>query len=309
MSSRIMGVLILCLSALFTAPAFAEGCLDPVGDINANGTTDVVDVQCGIVTSLYVLGGDEGPPPQCLEVLLSEVDLNCSGSVNVTDVLLLIQLGLELDLNVTIDGNGDGCPDACQADEALCDNVLCPPGDECSTFECDPSTGLCVSSSEEGAECDSIVDIYLSAGTAGECWRYDIADCRIYRLRTNLTTGQVDEVVTVVDTAPAVHPAVNPSETRIAYDTPSSNGVGLMTTARRLDPDGSSGQPVDIAKGHKPQWGSDDQLVFVMKGEETNVSIRWTDIVKAEQVAPDCKPDEPVGFQTTNPTFVRIPFQ
>ena len=290
MSSRIMAVTALLLSALFTVPAFAEGCLDPVGDINANGTTDVVDVQCGIVAALYVLGGDEGLPPECLEVPLSEVDLNCSSLVNVTDVLLLIQLGLELELDATIDGNADGCPDACQADDTLCDDVVCPPGDECSTFECEPSTGLCVSSFDEGAECDSVVYIYLSAGTAGECWRYDISDCRIYRLRTNLTTGQVDEAVTVVDTPPAVHPTVNPSETRIAYDTSSSDETGLMTTARRLDPDGSSGQPVDIAKGDKPQWKSDHELLHTMEHKETNVTIRWRDVGIAQLVSGEQEP-------------------
>ena len=154
-------------------------------------------------------------------------------------------------------------------------------------------------SSDSGIE-DSFAYIYMSAGTAGECWRYDIADCRIYRLRSNLTTGQVDEVVTVVDTPPAIHPAVNPSETRIAYDTSNSNGSGLMTTARSLDPDGSSGQPVDIAKGDKPQWSSDDELLFVANSEETNVSIRWKDVVSAQLVSGEHEPslDE---SQTPNP--------
>lgn len=137
---------------------------------------------------------------------------------------------------------------------------------------------------------DSIVYIYLSAGAAGDCWRYDIADCRIYRLRSNLTTGQVEEVVTVVDTPPAVHPAVNPSETRLAYDTPTSNEMGLMTTARRLDPDGSSGQPVDIARGDKPQWKSDHELLFVMAGKEANVSIRWKDVGSAQLVSEEQEP-------------------
>ena len=137
---------------------------------------------------------------------------------------------------------------------------------------------------------DSFAYIYLSAGTAGECWRYETSDCRIYRLRSNLTTGQVDEVVTVVDTPPAIHPAVNPSETRIAYDTSISNAMGLMTTARRLDPDGSSGQPVEIEKANKPQWRSDEELLFALGSEETNVSIRWSDVKTARVVSGEPEP-------------------
>ena len=129
----------------------------------------------------------------------------------------------------------------------LCLGMLCVllPGSACSSgsgnLTEDPTTPDVETQELSGPETTNpkppdsphITYIYLSAGAAGECWRYETADCRIYRLRSNLTTGQVDEVVTVVDTPPAIHPTVNPSETRIAYDTSISNAMGLMTTARR----------------------------------------------------------------------------
>jgi hypothetical protein len=172
---------------------------------------------------------------------------------------------------------GDAMASDAMADDATGDDAMA------SDATGDDATG-------DDATDDSVLYIYLSAGTAGECWRYETADCRIYRLRSNLTTGQVDEVVTVVDTPPAIHPAVNPSETRIAYDTSISNAMGLMTTARRLSPDGSSGQPVDIAKANKPQWRTDDELLFVLASEEANVSIRWSDVVTARLVSGEEEP-------------------
>jgi hypothetical protein len=198
----------------------------------------------------------------------SEPDNGDSSADAATEDSVVTTDGSELD---SADSSGDAAPE---------DSVVTTDGSELDSAD----------SSGDAATEDSIVTIYLSAGAAGECWRYELADCRIYRLRANLTTGEVDEVVTVVDTPPAVHPTVNPSETRIAYDTSISNGMGLMTTARRLDPDGSSGQPLDIAKGNKPQWSSDDDLLFGMKGEEMNVSIRWNDVVSAQLVSGEQEP-------------------
>lgn len=59
-------VLLNCvLVALAVYPrAHANGaCLDPPGDVNASGATNVVDVQCVILLSLWKLGGGQGPVP------------------------------------------------------------------------------------------------------------------------------------------------------------------------------------------------------------------------------------------------------
>ncbi len=110
---------LVCASAVyfsFPVGAFAE-CLDPPGDLNGNGVSDVVDVQCSILTALNVLNnGPASPMPPCLNGALSTADLDCGNGVNVADVLLTIQYSLGVNLSIAIDADLNGCPDLCEED-------------------------------------------------------------------------------------------------------------------------------------------------------------------------------------------------
>ena len=80
----------VCLAALASNAALAN---EP-GDIDGDGQVTVVDVQCGIITSLWVMT-DEGQPPQCLVAPESDwaaMDVNCDGALNVVDVHLIVSL-------------------------------------------------------------------------------------------------------------------------------------------------------------------------------------------------------------------------
>lgn len=100
-------------------PAAAR-CAPVPGDLNGDGFTQISDVQCAILTTLWQQGGT-GSPPSCLagaDVNLeggdvSLADADCSGSPNVADVLIIIRLALGEPLDVTLDADGDQCADAC----------------------------------------------------------------------------------------------------------------------------------------------------------------------------------------------------
>jgi len=111
----IISSLVVSLSWIVAAPVSAGICLEPPGDVTKNGATDISDVQCGILTVLaeLVQGGSSASPP-CLATSTSGADLNCDGTSDVTDVLLLIQLVLKEPLAVTIDTDGDGCHNNCE---------------------------------------------------------------------------------------------------------------------------------------------------------------------------------------------------
>ena len=96
-------------------------CLSPPGDSTASGNTDVVDVQCYIITVLHVLtiqgsGSNEDPndnAPSCLGVTVEDSDVNCDGNLDVVDVQLAILHALDESLSPILDANGDKCVDAC----------------------------------------------------------------------------------------------------------------------------------------------------------------------------------------------------
>jgi hypothetical protein len=97
------------------SPAMAGICLDPPGDITKNGSVDISDVQCGILTVLSELvQGGTSAPPACLNTSIAGADLNCDDVADVTDVLLLIQLALGVDLGSIIDEDGDSCHNNCE---------------------------------------------------------------------------------------------------------------------------------------------------------------------------------------------------
>jgi len=92
--------------------ACAGGCEGVFGDINLSGSTNVVDIQCLIVAVLNEAMGQD--MPSCVAMDPSEVDLNCDGNLDVTDVIFNIQSTLGVPMDGAVDGNGNGCPDACE---------------------------------------------------------------------------------------------------------------------------------------------------------------------------------------------------
>lgn len=113
------------LSPLHSAPANAD-CLLPAADITDDAVTDVLDVQCSILATLWVLSGSVGFLPECVAVPLADVDLNCDHKLTVPDIVLTIQLALALNLSPLLDGNQDKCVDACEGSNLpdICDDVL-----------------------------------------------------------------------------------------------------------------------------------------------------------------------------------------
>lgn len=119
---------------LIMSSAFAHAyCLDPLGDINGDGGTNVVDVQCSIVTTLWTLSG-ENPveEPTCIGSDSERADINCTDGVNVTDVVLSIQLALGAQLSATLDADASGCPDTCElVNPGVCGNGEIEEGEAC----------------------------------------------------------------------------------------------------------------------------------------------------------------------------------
>jgi len=95
-------------------PKFADKCIE-YGDVTDDGIANVVDVQCGILSALAGLtGGLFSEQPDCMKVPEENADLNCDGTVDITDVLLTIKMALGQQLDSGMDTNGDMCPDTCK---------------------------------------------------------------------------------------------------------------------------------------------------------------------------------------------------
>jgi len=111
------------IALLIALPAPVSAlCLDPVGDVTGSGETDVMDVQCTILTVLNaVVFGLDAEPPVCLAGSTDRADITCDAAVNVVDVVVSISLALGLPLSEQIDADGNGCPDSCITIE-ICDN-------------------------------------------------------------------------------------------------------------------------------------------------------------------------------------------
>lgn len=107
--------------AVFATGGDAQAqCLTPPGDLNDDGKTNVLDLQCGIFVSLF----DSGAPgitelPACLKAPEQAADINCDGSVTVSDVLITVNYAVNLPLAGAIDADGDACPDACEVPDTF----------------------------------------------------------------------------------------------------------------------------------------------------------------------------------------------
>lgn len=90
------------------------------GDVNADGTINVQDVQCLVIGSLWQLAGSVGDPPGCLagdDPLIG--DLDCTDTITVIDTQISIFLALAIPLSTALDANQDGCPDTCPVQSLL----------------------------------------------------------------------------------------------------------------------------------------------------------------------------------------------
>jgi hypothetical protein len=114
----------LALSTWLLAGPAAATCLDPPGDLNADGSTNITDVQCAVIVSLQALSS--GPPPGCAAAGVEGADASCDGAVDITDVTLSILLALGEPLGAGIDANQDGCVDACVQGPVECAPVDVP---------------------------------------------------------------------------------------------------------------------------------------------------------------------------------------
>ncbi len=152
----------MALTSAWAMPDAAQGaCLDPPADLDGSGDTNVVDVQCGIVTALVLLAEDGSEMPSCLAGSEETADVDCGGGVDVVDIIIIIQYVLGLPIDTALDADGNSCPDACEettggeggdtepfepvgscegicgdyADDCYCDSECLFFGDCCSDFE------------------------------------------------------------------------------------------------------------------------------------------------------------------------------
>ena len=135
---------------LFSSSALANvtPCENVRGDINLDGEADIFDVQCHALYSIWDLSGQMGDMPTCATHNQSEVDSNCDGSSNVTDLMLTIHAALSLPWAITIDGDQDACVDTCETVAFGCEpgfmNADCATGIGGCEFDPCQNGGTCV---------------------------------------------------------------------------------------------------------------------------------------------------------------------
>jgi hypothetical protein len=67
-----------------------------------------------ILTVLWNLGGQVGNAPACAQAAPEIIDVNCDSALSIPDVQILITIVLNGQFSPVLDGNADGCPDACE---------------------------------------------------------------------------------------------------------------------------------------------------------------------------------------------------
>lgn len=115
------------------------------GDITLDGETNIFDVQCHALYTVWELADQSFHAPICLNLEESEVDHNCDGTSNVIDLLLTIQAALHNPWGEQIDGDADGCIDTCETLVFGCADGWMNPA-------CDTAIGNCSEFSCEGNE-------------------------------------------------------------------------------------------------------------------------------------------------------------
>lgn len=116
--NRILATLLFaCLSATTACggpqdeSASAESGL--TGDLNGDRQTNIIDLQCMVLTQKWAILKNGTPPPACLQSR-READLNCDHLINVADVQILSILTNGKKLSSALDANGNGKVDACE---------------------------------------------------------------------------------------------------------------------------------------------------------------------------------------------------
>ena len=135
MFRRIGFIVFFILTPLTTALA-TPLCESVRGDINLDGVANLLDIQCHALLTATTIAGHEVAAPQCGHTGQSEVDQNCDGHLNVLDVLLTVQAALQQPWGSHVDGDSDGCADACESILFECEEGWINP-------ECDLGVGHC----------------------------------------------------------------------------------------------------------------------------------------------------------------------
>ena len=142
----------LLLGALFGT---GEAAAATPGDLNGDDTSNVVDVQCGILVALWEAGGGGSGLPGCLTEGLPAADLNCDGSHDVLDIQALIRLALDLGFTVEHDHDKDDVHDACDPDD---DNDGEPDESDCAPLDATRGLGGVEVCDGIDNDCDGTVD-------------------------------------------------------------------------------------------------------------------------------------------------------
>jgi hypothetical protein len=234
--------LFLAASAICFAPADARSeCLDPPGDVNGNGIANIVDVQCALLTNLWVLAGSTpGAEPGCLggqdPILIG--DANCDSTVDVSDITIFIKTALGTTLGV-IDSDGDFCPDACEApppNAADCCNV---GGSGCGEAACEACVCLadptCCSATWD-AECVMLAEMEC----AGPIWTAVVPLSGAQEVPPKNTAATGSAVTTLFANGMLrwniTHTVSNPSAAHIHSGAAGSNGPVLIGFANAASP-------------------------------------------------------------------------
>ncbi len=194
-----VAVLVACGLWLGAVPCVEAICTVPPGDLDGNGTSNVIDIQCAILAALWSLGGQETAPPECIHSTLPApvaADHNCDRVVNVADVGLGVYWALGLPLSASIDADGDGCVDACQTDldgDGTFDFQDCAPHDP----SVHPGAAEVCNGFDD--DCDGTID---GAGLNPTCDDYDV--CTGVEVCDAPPAGapRIDEVMALPSTGP-----------------------------------------------------------------------------------------------------------
>jgi hypothetical protein len=134
-------------SALECVHPMGNRALSPLGDATGSGAANVADAVCAILTGLWFSEGAQGAPPPCLGVDPYFADANCDGVVDISDVLIVVNVVLQGTPPAALSLAPDGCPLGCQGCAAEGSSCLIagacvpegasPPDDACAL--CQPS--------------------------------------------------------------------------------------------------------------------------------------------------------------------------